>query len=104
MTSWKQMAALAASAIALSSGAWAQQTPAVASPAGSPEGVQAFDPAFFARFNPVTADDMVRQLPGFTLDEVAEHIVRHPATQGTQQLSFASERMVEHQRHRVVKA
>lgn len=69
MTSWKQMAALAASAIALSSGAWAQQTPAVASPAGSPEGVQAFDPAFFARFNPVTADDMVRQLPGFTLDE-----------------------------------
>ncbi|EXI75314.1 MAG: hypothetical protein AW07_01215 [Candidatus Accumulibacter sp. SK-11] len=43
-------------------------------------------------------------MAGFTLDEVAEHIVRHPATQGTQQLSFASERLVEHQRHRVVKA
>ena len=69
MTSWKQMAALAASVIALSGGAWAQQTPAVVNPAGSPEGVQAFEPAFFARFNPVTADDMVRQLPGFTLDE-----------------------------------
>ena len=72
MRSWKQMAALAVSAIALSGGAWAQQTTAVASSASSPEGVQAFDPAFFARFNPVTADDMVRQLPGFTLDEGEE--------------------------------
>ena len=34
-----------------------------------PQGVQVFEPTFFARFNPVTADEMVRQLPGFTLDE-----------------------------------
>ncbi len=43
-----------------------------ATPASAPEGVQQFEPAFFARFNPVTAEDMVRQLPGFTLDEGAD--------------------------------
>ena len=64
--------ALAASTLALSGVARAQQTPTPLTPASAPEGVQAFEPAFFARFNPVTAEDMVRQLPGFTLDEGAD--------------------------------
>jgi outer membrane receptor protein involved in Fe transport len=55
--------------LALSGTAWAQQTPPPAAPANSPEGVQAFEPVFFARFAPVTALDMVRQLPGFRIDE-----------------------------------
>ena len=72
MRNWKKVAAMAVSVLALSGTAYGQQTPPAATPANSPEGVQAFDPAFFARFNPVTADDMVRQLPGFTLDEGAD--------------------------------
>ncbi len=65
--------ALAASTLALAGGARAQQAPpAPPTAASAPEGVQAFEPAFFARFNPVTAEDMVRQLPGFTLDEGAD--------------------------------
>ena len=31
--------------------------------------IETFEPAYFARFNPSTADDMVRQLPGFSVDE-----------------------------------
>jgi hypothetical protein len=31
--------------------------------------VEVFEPAYFARFNPSTAEDMVRQLPGFAIDE-----------------------------------
>lgn len=50
----------------------AQETAKPSLPASAPEGVQQFEPAFFARFNPVTAEDMVRQLPGFTLDEGAD--------------------------------
>lgn len=72
MRNWKKVAAMAVSVLALSGTGWAQQTPPTATPESSPEGVQAFEPAFFARFNPVTADDMVRQLPGFTLDEGEE--------------------------------
>ena len=72
MRNWKKVAAMAVSVLALSGTAYGQQTPPAATPANSSEGVQAFDPAFFARFNPVTADDMVRQLPGFTLDEGAD--------------------------------
>jgi hypothetical protein len=30
--------------------------------------VRVFEPAFFARYNPITAFDMVRQVPGFSLD------------------------------------
>jgi len=60
---------MAVSVLALSGAAYGQQTPPAATPANSPEGVQAFDPAFFARFAPVTALDMVRQLPGFRIDE-----------------------------------
>jgi hypothetical protein len=33
------------------------------------DGVQVFEPAFFAVYNPLTAFDMVRQVPGFTIDE-----------------------------------
>jgi hypothetical protein len=67
---WKRAAALAVSALALADVAQAQQTPQQPQSANSPAaGVQAFEPAFFARFNPVTAEDMVRQLPGFTIDE-----------------------------------
>ncbi|HEY7797853.1 MAG TPA: TonB-dependent receptor plug domain-containing protein, partial [Hyphomonadaceae bacterium] len=34
----------------------------------APEGVKVYDPAFFARYNPVTAWDMVRQVPGFAIN------------------------------------
>ncbi|MEZ6030029.1 MAG: TonB-dependent receptor plug domain-containing protein [Hyphomonadaceae bacterium] len=30
---------------------------------------EVFPPSYFARFNPATADDMIRQVPGFTIDE-----------------------------------
>jgi hypothetical protein len=66
------MLALAASALALTGMARAQEPTKPSAPATAPEGVQQFQPAFFARFNPVTAEDMVRQLPGFTLDEGAD--------------------------------
>jgi outer membrane receptor protein involved in Fe transport len=62
------MAALAVSVFAFTDMAHAQDTTQPA-PSAAPEGVQVFEPAFFARFNPITADEMVRQLPGFTLDE-----------------------------------
>jgi len=68
---WKRMAALAASVFAFTDLAQAQDTTQPPTPS-APEGVQVFEPPFFARFNPVTADDMVRQLPGFTLDEGAD--------------------------------
>ena len=35
------------------------------------EGVRIFDPAYFSKFSPVTAYDMVRQLPGFFIDNGA---------------------------------
>jgi len=31
--------------------------------------VEIFEPAYFAKFNPATAEDMVRQLPGFGIDD-----------------------------------
>jgi hypothetical protein len=31
--------------------------------------VEVFEPSYFARFNPATAEDMVRQLPGFSVDD-----------------------------------
>ncbi len=77
MKHWKKVAALAVSAMALAQVARAQQPqspqapqqPAPTSTPTSDQAVQTFEPAFFARFNPVTAEDMVRQLPGFTIDE-----------------------------------
>ena len=71
MTRFASLLALAASTLALTGVAHGQQT-TPPTPASAPEGVQQFQPAFFARFNPVTAEDMVRQLPGFTLDEGAD--------------------------------
>jgi hypothetical protein len=68
VTRFASLLALAASTLALTGVAQGQQT-TPPTPASAPEGVQQFEPAFFARFNPVTAEDMVRQLPGFTLDE-----------------------------------
>jgi outer membrane receptor protein involved in Fe transport len=70
---WKTGSVLAAaSVIALSQAALAQQTPQQAGQAaGQPaeqKGVRSFEPAFFSRYNPVTAFDMVRQLPGFAID------------------------------------
>lgn len=72
MRRFTSLLALAASTLALTGMARAQETTKPPAPASAPEGVQQFEPAFFARFNPVTAEDMVRQLPGFTLDEGAE--------------------------------
>ena len=72
MRRFTSLLALAASTLALTGVARAQQTTQPPAPASAPEGVQQFDTAFFARFNPVTAEDMVRQLPGFTIDEGAE--------------------------------
>ena len=67
MKGLKSILVLAASSLALSGAAFAQET-TVAQPASESEAVQTFEPAFFARFNPVTAYDMVRQLPGFSID------------------------------------
>lgn len=68
MKGLKSILVLAASSLALSGAAFAQET-TVAQPASESGAVQTFEPAFFARFNPVTAYDMVRQLPGFSIDE-----------------------------------
>ena len=63
---------LAVSALALGKGAWAQEAPQQPQAAPAEAAVQTFEPTFFARFNPITAEDMVRQLPGFSLDEGAD--------------------------------
>lgn len=71
---WKKLTALAVSAFALTGVASAQQVqspPPATTPSGD-KAVRTFDTAFFARFNAVTAEDMVRQLPGFTIDEGEE--------------------------------
>ena len=67
MKGLKSILVLAASSFALSGAAFAQEGDAP-QPASESGAVQTFDPAFFARFNPVTALDMVRQLPGFSID------------------------------------
>jgi len=69
MKGLKSILVLAASSFALSGAAFSQETVQTPASAATPEGVQVFEPTFFARFNPVTAEDMVRQLPGFTVDE-----------------------------------
>lgn len=53
-------------ACVLAPGALGQETPPT--PAATTEGIRNFDPPYFAQFNPVTAYDMVRQLPGFFID------------------------------------
>lgn len=69
---WRRALALAVSALAFSETALAQETTQPPPAAPAEDAVQTFEPAFFARFNPITAEDMVRQLPGFTLDEGAD--------------------------------
>jgi outer membrane receptor protein involved in Fe transport len=73
MKTWKSRLMLAAAAFAGAAPAAFAQTqqspaPQPASAEARP-GVQVFEPAFFARYNPVTAQDMVRQLPGFSIDD-----------------------------------
>jgi outer membrane receptor for ferrienterochelin and colicin len=73
MSGWgKKTVLAAASALALAQGVQAQQAqPAETTPASQPaakEAVKRFEPSFFARYAPVTAQDMVRQLPGFSID------------------------------------
>lgn len=68
MKGWEK-GMLAVSAIALAQAAHAQQSPpAPTEVAGNKQAVRAFEPGFFAIYNPVTAFDMVRQLPGFSVD------------------------------------
>src|SRR5262245_30615465 len=82
------MTVAAVSVMALAQAAHAQERGAVAqlpAPTAQPaakDGVQAFEPAFFARFSPVTAFDMVRQLPGFTIDEGESNLRGFGATAG----------------------
>lgn len=71
MKDWKKLAALAVSVFALTEAMHAQ-TPAPQGAESGKTAVQTFDPTFFARFSPVTAEDMVRQLPGFSIDEGEE--------------------------------
>jgi hypothetical protein len=65
---WMRLTATAVSVLALT-GIAAAQTPAQQGAEAQKTAVQNFEPAFFARYNPITALDMVRQLPGFTIDE-----------------------------------
>jgi hypothetical protein len=64
------------SAIALCAGvapAWAQDAPApVAPPPATVEGARTFTPEDFARFKPLTALDMLRQVPGFSIREATQ--------------------------------
>ena len=72
MRQWRRALVLAVSAFALGETALAQDTTQQPQAASAEDAVQTFEPAFFARFNPITAEDMVRQLPGFSLDEGAD--------------------------------
>jgi len=58
------LAACLHASIALVAAATAQEP--VAAAAASPK---SFDAAYFAPFNPVTAEDMVRRIPGFAIDD-----------------------------------
>jgi hypothetical protein len=71
MKNWVSRAVLAAAMAAPTGEAIAQQQPAPeqgATRSFTPDGVKVYDPAFFARYNPVTAFDMVRQVPGFAIN------------------------------------
>jgi outer membrane receptor protein involved in Fe transport len=70
MRGWKTGTVLAAvGMIALGQAAEGQQ-PADQGPPQpvSTQAVRTYDPAFFSRYNPVTAFDMVRQVPGFVIN------------------------------------
>ena len=68
--------ALAASAMAAVTPALAQDSgdaaPPVAATPAAVEGAQSYTPEDFARFSPKTALDMLRQVPGFTIEEQDE--------------------------------
>jgi hypothetical protein len=67
---------LCCSAIALcaaSSPAWGQDAPPpVAPPPATVEGARTFTPEDFARFKPLTALDMLKQVPGFSIREASQ--------------------------------
>ncbi|HEX5007291.1 MAG TPA: TonB-dependent receptor [Hyphomonadaceae bacterium] len=73
MKNWVSKAVLVA-AIAAPGGEAVAQQPAPPQPQQGatttfvPDGVKTYDPAFFSRYNPVTAFDMVRQVPGFIIN------------------------------------
>jgi hypothetical protein len=67
MKTWVSRAVLAA-AFAAPAAAQQQSSPPDTGQPAAEEAVKIYDPAFFARYNPVTAFDMVRQVPGFVLD------------------------------------
>ncbi len=58
---------VAASMLALTGAAYAQETPAPAATTASADRLS-YDTAYFAQFNPQTALEMVRQVPGFSLN------------------------------------
>ena len=75
---WRRAAAIAAlfASAAMPGGAYAQNTgdappPAPTLPA-SVEGARSYTPADFTRFAPRTALDMLRQVPGFTIEGVSQ--------------------------------
>ena len=78
MMAWNARAfrALLLSSVAIAAPAYAQDSgdapaPVAAAPA-TPEGAQSFTPADFARFSPKTALDMLRQVPGFVIQQADE--------------------------------
>ena len=64
----RRLGAATAVAALLAGHAAAQVTPAASQPAQQGE-LQVFEPAFFARYSPNNALDMVQQVPGFSLQE-----------------------------------
>lgn len=60
---------LAPSALAQQGGAPAPQPQASAASPGGTEGAQVFEAAFFSKYNPVTAADIVNRVPGFEIDD-----------------------------------
>lgn len=64
------------SCVAVAAPAWAQETgdapPPVATVAPTVEGARSYTPADFTRFAPRTALDMLRQVPGFVIQEASE--------------------------------
>ena len=47
---------------------------------------------------------LMKNVAGFALDQVAQHIVRHPSAKQTDPDTINQNRLVEHQRHRIVEA
>jgi hypothetical protein len=52
--------------------AYGQDAPPVAPPPATVEGARTFTPEDFARFKPLTALDMLRQVPGFSIKEATQ--------------------------------